>query len=83
MSGRALETSLGADNCFGILVEHHHDIKPAEVSDQDFGHVDAPPFVGLGGFGFPSNGRPLRSQALIWRCPGDDVPAAAADSAAC
>jgi hypothetical protein len=65
MSCRAWETSIGADHCCGIAVEHHHAIEPAEVSDQDFGHLDAPPFVGLGGFGFPSSGRPLRSQALI------------------
>jgi hypothetical protein len=65
VSGRALATSLGADHCCGRPVEHPHAREPAEVPAQDVGHVDTPPFVGLGGFGFPSSGRPLRSQALI------------------
>ncbi len=47
-----------AHNLFGIPVEDNDDVDPSEVLDEDFGHVDAPPFVGARGAGLWFHGCP-------------------------
>mgnify|MGYP003288449966 CR=1 FL=1 len=56
--GRTPDAGLVAHDRFGIPLEHHHDINPTDPLHQDFGHVDAPPLVGLD-----------RSGLTAYRCP--------------
>ena len=52
-----------AHNLFGIPVEDNDDVDLSEVLDEDFGHVDAPPFVGARGswFGFHGSANSLQA----------------------
>jgi hypothetical protein len=49
----------------GVPVEHHDDVDPPKALDQDFGHIDAPPLIGPGWFGFALPSRPLGFESQI------------------
>jgi hypothetical protein len=60
--GRAGHARVVAHALLGVPGQHQDDSDPAEALDHHFGHVDAPPLVGLGRFGWVPGRRPLRLQ---------------------
>ena len=49
----------------GIPIEDHHHVDTAHAFNHDFGHIDAPPLMGLGRLWFVPSRRPLGLQ-LQW-----------------
>jgi hypothetical protein len=65
--GSAPHACTVAHDRLGVPIEHHADIDPAKARHQDLRHVNAPPLIGLGGFGFPASWRPLDFELQV-RC---------------
>jgi hypothetical protein len=49
----------------GVPIEDHHDVEPAHAFNHDFGHIDAPLLIGLGGLWFAVSRRPFGSQVAV------------------
>jgi hypothetical protein len=64
--GGAPQPRIVTHDRLGRPIEDHHEVDPAHAFHHDFGHLDAPPLMGLGGGWCAPRRRPLGLQRQLW-----------------